>query len=69
MEINHCYPDRGDSSLSSGNHRKHLRSPRAAFCKMSWEGGAVVMEGEEMGGLGRETGRGCACVCVMVEVE
>lgn len=22
------------------------------------------MEGEETGGLGRETGRGCACVCV-----
>lgn len=36
MEINHCYPDSSDSSLSSSNQQKHLRSPCAAFCKMSW---------------------------------
>lgn len=36
MEINHCYPDSSDSGLRSTNQRKHLRSPCAAFCKMSW---------------------------------
>lgn len=44
MEINHCYPDSSDSSLSSSNQHKHLGSPSAAFCKMSW---GVLMEREE----------------------
>lgn len=38
MEINHCYFGGSDSSLSSGNHRKHLGSPYAALCKMSRRG-------------------------------
>ena len=54
MEINHCYPDSGDSSLSSGNHQKHLGSPCAAFCKMSW---GVDGRGGD-GWAGRETGVG-----------
>lgn len=44
MEINHCYPDSTDSSLSSSNQHKHLGSPSAAFCKTSW---GVLMEREE----------------------
>lgn len=50
MEINHCYPD---SSLSCGNHQKHLGSPCAAFCEMSWgvDGrGGDRWAGREMGG-------------------
>lgn len=54
MEINHCYPDSGDSSLSSGNHQKHLGSPCAAFCKMSW---GVDGRGGD-GWAGRETEAG-----------
>lgn len=54
MEINHCYPDSGDSSLSSSNHQKHLGSPCAAFCKMSWG----VDGGGGDGWAGGETGRG-----------
>lgn len=54
MEINHCYFGGSDSSLSSGNHRKHLGSPYAALFKMSRRGLRGIAVQRRRGTLVRE---------------